>query len=213
MKKILLAVLAMLMVLNGSIGMAQEIRVSAEGVTTERVMRNVISTQGEIEEIREGMVRVSGQGRYDEIILHVQEDTYIVSAQDGSPVLLEDLHKGYAITAYYGPTLTRSLPPQGKAIALVVGIPEQGNAGMYMKVATLQENNDGSIRVLCTNKDRMVTLRPEIVETISEIKEGSELIVWYEIMTMSIPGQATATKAVLLPAKGQEVSNEEGLGL
>lgn len=213
MKKILLAVLAMLMVVNGSIGMAQEISVRAEGITPERVMRNVISTQGKIEEIREGMVKVSGQGTYDEIILHVQEDTYIVSAQDGSPALLEDLKKGDVITAYYGPALTRSLPPQGKAIALVVGIPEQGSAGMYMKVGALQENNDGSIRVLCTNNERMVTIHPEILGEFSEIQEGSELMVWYEIMTMSIPGQATATKAVLLPIKGQKVSSEESFSL
>ena len=201
MKKILLVMLSIMMVLNGAIALAQEVGSGAEQVVSEGPLRNVISTQGKIEEVRNGMVRVSGQGAYHDIMLHVQSTTHIVNGQNGAPVVLTDLKKGDSITAYYGPAVTRSLPPQGNAITLVVGTPETGNAGMYMKVASLQENKDGSIRVLCTNNDRMVTIRPETFPQVADIKEGSELMVWYDIMTMSIPAQAGATKVVLLPAQ------------
>lgn len=201
MKKILITMLAITMMVSGASVFAQETGGESGQLMMERTIRNVISTHGEIAENKDGRIRVVGTGAYNEIILHAQDNTYIVNAQDGTPVLAKDLKKGDVVTAYYGPAVTRSLPPQGSAIALVVGTPEKGSAGMYMKVGALQENEDGSIRVLCTNNERMVTIRPETFGDISKIKEGSELMVWYDMMTMSIPAQATATKAVLLPAK------------
>lgn len=201
MKRLLSTILAITMILSTSIVFAQEADVISAKPIIERSVQSVISTKGEITEVSEGRVRISGEGIYKEIILNVSSRTYILNAQDGTKISFKDLKKGDAITAYFGPAVTRSLPPQGNAIALIVGTPEKGSAGMYMKVAKLQENKDGSVRVLCTNNDRLVTIRPDTFAQISDIKEGSELIVWYDVMTMSIPGQATATKAVLLPAQ------------
>lgn len=201
MNKILVTLLSITMMFSASIAFAQETGGAAANLTFDRPMRNVISTHGEITEVKDGVVRISGEGAYKDIILHVQASTYILNAKDGTAVLLQDLKPGETITAYYGPAVTRSLPPQGSAIALLVGTPNQGSAGMYMKVASLQEGKEGSVRVLCTNNERLVTILPEKLAQISQIKEGSELIVWYDVMTMSIPAQATATKVVLLPQK------------
>lgn len=199
MRKILLTVLTITMMLSMSMAFAQEAAVVNTRVTTERPMRNVIFTQGEIQEISEGQIRVLGEGNYKDVVLHIQDNTYILNAHDGTPILFEDLKQGDVVTAYYGPALTRSLPPQGRAIALIVGTPEEGSAGMYMKVGKLQENKNGGIRVLCTNNERLVAILPETFAQVADIKEGTELIVWYDVMTMSIPAQATATKVVLLP--------------
>lgn len=201
MKKLLSTILAISMILSISIVLAQEAGVISAKPTVERFVPNVLSTKGEIKEINKGKVSVLGEGAYREIVLNIQDSTYILNAQDGTQIPFNDLEKGDTITAYYGPGVTRSIPPQGNAIALIVGTPKTGSAGMYMKVAKVEENKDGSIKVLCTNSDRLVTIRPDIFAKPTDIKEGSELIVWYEIMTMSIPGQATATKVVLLPAK------------
>lgn len=200
MKKLLSTILAITMILSMSTVFAQEGVISAKPVI-ESPVRNVISTKGEIKEINNGQVRVLGEGAYSEIVLNIQDSTYILNAQDGIQLSFKDLKKGDTITAYYGPRVTKSIPPQGSAIALIVGTPKTGSAGMYMKVAKVEENKDGSIKVLCTNSDRLVTIRPDIFTQTTDIKEGSELIVWYEMMTMSMPAQATATKVVLLPAK------------
>lgn len=197
MKKLLSTILAITMILSMSIGFAQEIGDNS----IESPVQNVITTKGEIKEINKGQVSVLGEGAYNEIVLNIQDSTYILNAQDGTPISFEELKKGDKITAYYSPRVTRSIPPQGNGIALIVGTPKTGGTGMYMKVAKLEKNKDGSIKVLCTNSDRLVTIRPDIFAQTTDIKEGSELIVWYDIMTMSIPAQATATKVVLLPAK------------
>lgn len=201
MKKLLSTILAITMILSMSIGFAQEMGDISVKSTIESPVQNVITTKGEIKEINKGQVRVLGEGAYNEIVLNIQDSTYILNAQDGTPIPFKDLKKGDTITAYYSPRVTRSIPPQGNGIALIVGTPKTGGTGMYMKVAKLEENKDGSIKVLCTNSDRLVTITPDVFAQTTDIKEGSELIVWYDIMTMSIPAQATATKAVLLPAK------------
>jgi len=199
-RKLLAAVLTITMLLGSSIVFAEESGTSANPAIQAPV-RNVLSTTGVIKEISQDKVRVKGQGDNAEIVLTIQSSTYVLNAADGTPVAVKDLKQGDAVTAYYGPWLTESLPPQGSAIALLVGTPQKGSAGMYMQVAHLQKNTDGSIKVLCTNADRLVTISPAVFAGMNGIKEGSELIVWYDMMTMSLPAQAAATKVLLLPAK------------
>lgn len=196
MQKFLTAILVILMMLGSSIVFAQE---TASAVKAP--VRNVLSITGEIKEISQGRVRIAGQGDNDEILLMIQDNTYILNGVDGTPLPIKELKKGNTITAYYGPQVTKSLPPQGSAIALLVGVPEKGSVGVYMQAANVKEYNDGSIKVLCTNNDRLITITPAVFAGVKDIREGSELIVWYDIMTMSLPGQAGANKVVLLPAK------------
>ncbi|TWH51956.1 stalk domain-containing protein [Sporomusa sp. KB1] len=165
------------------------------------IANNIISSKGEIKEINSKRIRIVGEGSYKDIVLNSNDTTNIVSAENGTPIEFQDLKPGDAVTAYYGPMVTKSMPPQGNAIALIVGTPAKGSAGMYMKVANVKENQDGSVQVLCTNGDRLVTISPDVFEQTTAIKEGSELVVWYDVMTMSMPGQAKATKVVLLPAR------------
>jgi len=201
MKRFLATILAAVMMLSSSIVFAQQTSsITATSITNSPVHK-VLSTTGEIKEISSGRVQVAGKGSFDEVIVNIQPHTHIVSGIDGTPVPFNELKKGDAITVYYGPRATRSLPPQSNAIALVVGKPDKGSAGMYLQVAELYKNNDGSVKVLCTNGDRLVTIPPEAFVATYAIKQGSELIVWYNMITMSLPGQATALKAVLLPVK------------
>lgn len=193
MKRYVVAILVLVFMVGAANVFAQSI--------IENPMRNVLATTGEIQEIKNGTIRISGAGTYSEIVLHVPDNAYLLNAQDGTTVSFGHLKKGDIITAYYGPQLAKSLPPQGTAIALLVGDQKQGGAGMYMEVAKLEEMSNGSIRVLCTNGERLVTITPDVFGQIANIKEGSKLVVWYDIMTMSMPGQAKATKVVLLSDK------------
>ncbi len=161
----------------------------------------VIFTKGQIAEVGSDTVRVVGQGAHREIVLDVTASTHIVSAEDGRTLDFAGLQKGEKVVAYYGPQVRKSMPPQASAIALVVGTPTSGGIGMYMQVATVQKKSDGNIRALSTNGDMLITIRKEIFPQHNNVREGSELIVWYNMMTMSMPGQATAIKAVLLPAQ------------
>lgn len=174
----------------------------------ESAVPDVLSTAGTIQEIDREQVTIVGEGAYKEIVLNAREGTRIVAGSDGAAVDFTKLKKGDKLTAYYGPRLTRSIPPQGNAIALVLGDPE--HAAMYMRARSVEKFADGSIRVLCSNGDRLVTIRPETLAGIGDVKAGSELLVWYQMMTLSLPGQATATKAVLLKPADIRVSLQAG---
>lgn len=163
--------------------------------------KEVLFTKGQIAEVGSDTVRVVGQGSHGEIVLDITASTHIVSAEDGKPVDFAALEKGEKVVAYYGPQVRKSMPPQANAIALVVGTPISGGVGMYMHVASVQKKSDGNIRALSTNGDILITIRKELFPQYNNVREGSELIVWYNMMTMSMPGQATAIKAVLLPAQ------------
>ena len=161
---------------------------------------NVIFTKGQLTEINDGSVRVEGEGGYRDIVLNISATTHIVNAEDGTPVPFSSLQKGGSVVAYYGPGVSKSMPPQGNAFALVVGTPAKGGAGIYMKAGSIDKVDDGKIKVLSSNGDRLITITSEVLPHLEAIREGSELLVWYDMMTLSIPGQAAATKAVLLPA-------------
>lgn len=203
MKKVLLIFSLLMIFMSCNIALAEEqqttkLQSSASGW----YYNNVIFTKGQLTEIGKDNVRVEGDGGYRDIVLNISATTHIVNAEDGTPVLFSSLQKGGSVTAYYGPGVSKSMPPQGNAFALVVGTPAQGNsAGIYMKAGSVQKVDDDRIKVLSSNGDRLITITSEVFPNLNySIKEGSDLLVWYEMMTMSLPGQAVATKAVLLPA-------------
>ncbi|QDR79486.1 stalk domain-containing protein [Sporomusa termitida] len=157
--------------------------------------RNVLITAGEITAIGENSVTIAGKGSLEEIVLHIQPDTHIRAGVDGGKIQFSELKEGDKITAYYGPRLMKSLPPQGYALALITG---DSSSGKYLQVAGVEAGTDGSVRVLSSNRDQLITIRPDVFGAIADIKKGSELLVWYDVMTMSMPGQAGATKVVAL---------------
>ena len=201
MKKILL-ILSMLMVLMSfSVALAEEQQVAKlQPSAAGWYHNNVIFTKGQLTEINDGSVRVEGEGGYRDIVLNISATTHIVNAEDGTAVPFSSLQKGGSVVAYYGPGVSKSMPPQGNAFALVVGTPAKGGAGIYMKAGSIDKVDGGKIKVLSSNGDRLITITSEVLPHLEAIREGSELLVWYDMMTLSIPGQAAATKAVLLPA-------------
>ena len=169
----------------------------------------VLVTAGSVASIDDRRVTVRGEGHFKEVVLTVEDGAYIVNGQDGDDAAFGDLRVGDKVAAYYGPRLTRSIPPQGAAIALVRG--EREGAAMYMQAEEITALPGGGVRVLCSNRDRLVTILPEVFAQTDRIHKGTELLVWYDVMTMSLPGQATAKKVRLLTPK-QEITLHEETG-
>lgn len=61
----------------------------------------------------------NGEISANSVILNVSDDTLVVKT-DGEQVKLEDLKEGTKVRAYYGPTGTKSLPPQSPVELIVV---------------------------------------------------------------------------------------------
>jgi hypothetical protein len=91
--------------------------------------QEVLGTAGKvvsIEKDQEGTYKMLVEGQKlvenapEKVALIINEDTVIVSAKDNKELKPEDLKKDSKVFAFYGPKLTRSLPPIGVAEKIVV---------------------------------------------------------------------------------------------
>ena len=184
MKKILAAALCILAISGSAL---------AQSVPKELQMT------GTVTESTGSMVTIKNDNKpFDSVALHITDDTFVI--QNGTGYYLDgfDVKKDDKAKAWYGPMLTRSLPPQGKADAIIAGEAADKPTFTYFNIGKVEPQDDGSVRVLNVNETQYVTISPQVYPDAAELKAGDKMLLWYEFTTMSLPGQATATKAVLL---------------
>ena len=182
---------------------------NAEGVTVTSdyaaKKQALYSTVGEITEIDGNIVTVEGEGYYDCVKALLRSRTYLVQAEGGRTVNRSDLQPGDKVTVYYEPYASRSIPPQVQCAALILGEAKEGRCVFY-PVASVKIVGDkatkGSYAVLeNTAGDLVATVTEFALEDYDEIEAGDNLLLWYEIQTMSIPARTNASKAVRLSQK------------
>ncbi len=141
------------------------------------------------------------------IVLNLGDQTLFINATTGLPSSSKDLKVGDSVYVYYSAAMTRSLPPQSSAVAIVTGVENNKTIPKLMTVKEITESSEKSIRFLNTDEDMFVTLLKESpispfktkqMVTIKDIQPGSKVFVWYDIVLESYPGQTTATKTVLI---------------
>ncbi|MEF3305053.1 copper amine oxidase N-terminal domain-containing protein [Paenibacillus sp. GYB003] len=97
-------------------------------VTEQAAEQDALGTAGLIEEVRTGdngttSLRIKGEGLTDttpdEVVLRLTEETKLVDT-NGEPVEPSELAKGAKVVGFYGPMLTKSLPPIGAASKIVL---------------------------------------------------------------------------------------------
>ena len=156
------------------------------------------------------LVSVNGM----DVALNVSEETLAIDSKTGLPASIKDLKINDAIFVYYSRAMTKSIPPQSRAIAIVTRVESDKSHAELFTVREIISRADSDVRALNKEGDLIVTFQKGISmtpykagQTISmeDIQVGTQLFIWYEIVAMSYPGQTGATKAVL-------VGQEEGLG-
>ena len=155
----------------------------------------VLRLHGEITQINGNMVTVTDAQNKQSVAVKVKWNTEIRNGSNGKALNFDKLKKGDEVTAYYSPVMTRSLPPQSNGFAIVVGDGEHD--GIYTKVAEVSRTEDGT-KILSVNGDIIVTIPDSVNAEAKDLKPGSRVLVWYDFVALSMPGQATATKAVVL---------------
>ena len=156
-------------------------------------------TSGKIVAIEDGLYIIKGDGSRPQVAAVVDRDTYVVEGKSGRLRLPMALKVGQRVTAYYSANMTRSLPPQSHAMAIVIGAPAEGSAA-YFEVSQAALSADGSyVTLLNANNDLIATVDAAACSDFAKIKRGDKLLVWYDVMTMSLPAQTNASKVVLLP--------------
>lgn len=195
MKKLSIVLLLIFMMISANTVFAQAV---------EERSNNIFNTIGIIDSIDKDSIAISGEGTYKNLILRVTDESYILNGKTGENLDFSTLKEHSSVSVYYDGRMTRSIPPIGFAKAIVVG--DNDENGLYMQVREVEKIQDG-VRVLCSNGDRLVTIKNDILADAKNISAGDELLVWYKAMTLSLPGQAVAEKAVILNKK-QDITVE-----
>lgn len=121
-----------------------------------------------------------------EILLTIDpEKTLILGAADGLPVEPADIELG-SFEAYLGPAMTMSLPPQTTPYAVIVNIPQDSRAPLYVVAFdSLQDTDSGRLLVANDGTEYTVSDDTEVVPyltrnivSLEDIKENSRMLLW-----------------------------------
>lgn len=154
---------------------------------------------GEIVEINNNMVTIKAKDKDFTINAMINQDTYVVNGANGKLKRAASLKVGQKVNVYYSNIMTRSLPPQTKAFAIVIG-DDLEKLPLYFEVDQVINSESGNtVRVLNSNHSVIASVNQDACENFASIKKGNKLLVWCDVMTMSIPGQTNATKVIILP--------------
>ena len=196
--------------LSGLLSLGLVVSLMQTGVKANELSEPVYAW-GNITEINENQIRVQNDSDLNnDMILNMNETTVIMDAVTGNPVLKSELKIGDSVSAYISPVSTKSLPPIINAYVIVTNIPADYATPKYYKVAEILESEDGTLRVIDTtgsmiltfdSKTEMSAFKTKNIVGFDDIKVGTEIMAWYSVVALSLPGKTVLHKAMILPEK------------
>lgn len=208
MKKILSGLLAVSM-LSASVALAEDgLMLISEDVVEEGVVLE--DTLIYDKAVFEGTAKITEEGELyiatedeQEIVLNTDENTIFTTA-DGLKIGLEEITDGSHIRVIASSAMTQILPPQVYAYVVMAGeaLP------IYAEVESVEQDEDGNTvffskdgayKVVAGEETEILPFATRNIVALSDIKEGSQILVYSNLMTMSIPALVPAEKLVLLP--------------
>ena len=161
-----------------------------------QAVQDVLFTSGKIVEVNENMIVVKGE--HNIIAAMITDDTYLLNGKNGKAKKLSSFKVGKEVTVYHSPKMTRSIPAQSEAYAVVLGDNSE-KMGKFFKVEEVTMSEDNAyVSVINTNESLIATVDKKANKNFAEIKAGDNLMVWYDMMTMSLPARTNANKVVVL---------------
>ena len=152
-----------------------------------------------------------------EIRLNISDDTVLIDSETMSAISLSDIKVNDKIQVEYSQAMTKSLPPQTTAYVIAVNF-EKGGSVNYINVDDVKTEEDGTV-IVTDNTNNMIlrilkdacTLpyRTKNIVKLEDIQKGSKILAWFDIVTMSIPSQASTDKVVMLSSGDEETVSDE----
>lgn len=200
MKKILALIMAIAM-LGGVSAYAQTIADNADVDLTAEELIDVsiepelfldkVVTEGVVKSISDEQIEIEG------LVLNIDENTLVANTE----LIPVQVKEGDLITAVVSTMTTRSLPPQSYAYYIIARENAETLAPIYMSVDKVEDgfiySQDGNYEVSFENAEVGMYRTKNIVKA-EELTKGSDIFVYADIMTMSIPALVNPTKIVIM---------------
>lgn len=140
----------------------------------------------------------------EDLVLNISDYTYI-GDYNFNPI--EEVKVGDEITAIVSTAQTRSLPPQSYAFYVLVKTEEAQTAPIYTTVGSIEDgfikSQDGNYEITFEEAEVSMFKVRSIIKA-SDLTEGSEIVFYSDIMTMSIPALANPSRILVLSVEGSE---------
>ena len=190
--------------------------VDAAIVSQEEEAMQFAKAFGTVQEVNAQENYIMVQTAEDTIRFNVDGSTWLMDGQNGIPVALADL-EGKEVAVSHSMAMTMSLPAQSYAYAVIVKGAEMPN---FAVIEAVTETEDG-IRLTTENGGMWVTVakdaqvspfRTRNIVTAQDLQPGAQVVLYYDVVAMSYPGQAYTERVVLLqpadaaPAEEQNVN-------
>lgn len=218
-KKITAAVLSAAMIVSAPVAFADEVLgddVLNEPAVEHNVMLGLMSDFVKVSSVAnsDGFARIVAEpenGLFDEIVFNISDATIFMDNVTGAPASIESVKEGDRIYVYYSSAMTRSLPPQSAATAVLTNIGDKAPARL-ITAEEVTQNEDGSISVLSDDGSYVITVNGDTpvspfktknIVTTDDIVKGTRFFAWFEVMTLSLPAQVVADKVVILPEEAK----------
>ena len=215
MKKILALIMAIAM-LGGVSAYAQTIADNADvdliaeelidvAIEPELILDKVV-TEGVVKSVSDEQIEIEG------LVLNIDENTLVANTE----LIPVQVKEGDLITAVVSTMTTRSLPPQSYAYYIIARENAETLAPIYMSVDKVEDgfiySQDGNYEVSFENAEVGMYRTKNIVKA-EELTKGSDIFVYADIMTMSIPALVNPTKIVIMNIAQQttEINKAEAL--
>jgi len=147
-----------------------------------------------------------------EIAMNTSEETFVLDAKTGLPGDLGSLKVGDLLYVYYSPAMTRSIPAQSFATAIITQVEKDKAHPAFFTVKDIVSRSENEVRVLNEAGDLVATISKDMpiapfktkqIVTLQDISVGSQLFIWYDIVALSYPGQTHAKKTVFIAQSAQ----------
>lgn len=169
----------------------------------------LVRVWGSVTELGEQSLRLqndNSQAAYSDIVLKITDDTRILDAVTGAKKAFSDLQKDATLDAYVSPAMTKSLPPQSNAVLILSGIPADFGVPTYAQIDQITSREDGGVDLLMSDdvilhlqKDTKITAYGGASVSLEDLKPGTMLLSWYQVVALSEPAQATPDQIMVFP--------------
>lgn len=148
-----------------------------------------------------------------DVVLNTDDNTVFVDGL-GRKTVMDALTEGANLKVVMSEAMTMSIPPQSYA-HVIMEADENGGFPIYAEVNRIVKDDSGNL--VFSSKDGnydivygegITSVEPfatRNIVTAADIKEGSRILVYADVMTMSIPALVPANRIVILPEIVEEV--------
>ncbi|NCE66035.1 hypothetical protein D1159_15980 [Pseudoflavonifractor sp. 524-17] len=140
--------------------------------------------------------------RTGKVVYHLSGKTAIINAVTGEEMSFSQLETGEEVCVIAGEALMLSEPPQGHALVVLAGLPEDGAYPACRQVTAVRRGDAGvSAQV---GEDLIYHLDPEKTKVVGKygldsLKPGDLVAAWYDDVAESYPAQAWPRQLVIVP--------------